>query len=133
MRRFEAFLDDKGHYVAGKSTIVVRSIEGRISLMTLVGILNSQLIRFYLQECFGVLGVDGGISFSGKIVKSIPLPNEFNGKLPCVEATVRSLLEHCVEAKPSDTAIAAVNEAVFDAYEIADSERQMIRNYEFQC
>jgi Eco57I restriction-modification methylase/N-6 DNA Methylase len=65
MRKFEAFLDADGEYVAGKSTVVVTAKDQSISLLTLLGILNSRLVRFFIQETFGVLVLMGALVFRG--------------------------------------------------------------------
>ena len=75
MRHFEAYWDEPGECVAGKSTVVVRpKIPGRISFLFLLGILNSKLTKFFLSECYGSLAMDGGISFTPTNTSKIPVP-----------------------------------------------------------
>ena len=122
MRKFEAFLDADGEYVAGKSTVVVTAKDQSLSLITLLGILNSRLVRFFIQETFGVLGIDGGISFSGDIVKQIPLPAGFRGRLPSVEKAVMRVLQSIAGQKIPSNVLDIVDDAVFDAYGVSEPD-----------
>ena len=136
MRKFEAFLDATGDFVAGKSTIVVTAKNPSLSLISCLGLLNSKLIRFFIQESFGVLGVDGGISFSGSIVKELPLPFGFEGKLPGVEKAGPKLLKEMNDGPENEDLqrfFDAVDEAVFDAYRLPVCDRKVIGAYRFQC
>lgn len=133
MRNFEAFLDLKGEFVVGKSSIVIRAMEDSICLTALTGILNSKLVRFYLQECYGVLGVDGGISFSGKMIKTIPVPEGFDGRLPTVASLVEEIARNSTSGEISNDLLFALDDAVFDAYTVTPPNREIIRNYDFKC
>lgn len=70
MRYFECFYDAKGEYIAGKSTIIIKGDD----LYSILGILNSKLISFYIKESYSALGIDGGINFSKDLVLDLPLP-----------------------------------------------------------
>ena len=74
MRYFEAFWDEKGDYIAGKSTIILLNPVDRKYFKVLLGILNSKLISFYLKQSFSTLGIGGGINFSNDMVAAIPVP-----------------------------------------------------------
>jgi len=73
IRHFECFLDSRGNYVAGKSTVILQDFKSQISPRLLVGILNSSLVKFFLKECYGSLAMDGGINFSPSNVSEIPI------------------------------------------------------------
>ncbi len=77
MRHFEAILDLSGDIVAGKSTVVLRGITAAEEWWCLLGILNSQVTRFFLKECYSALAMDGGINFSPTNVGEIPIPRSF--------------------------------------------------------
>ena len=67
MRHFESFIDEQGEYIAGKSTeILIQRSDFRLKLI--LGLLNSALIRFYIKEAYGVLGIDGGINFTTDLI-----------------------------------------------------------------
>jgi len=133
MRKFEAFLDLKGEYVAGKSSIVVIPKDTRISLLTCLGILNSTLIRFFIQESYSVLGIDGGISFSGTIVKELPLPKGFSGSIPAVEDAVRVALENAAGGEVDSESMSRVDAAIFAAYGISAVQLKQISDCELRC
>ncbi len=74
MRHFEAFLDPCGAWASGISTVVLRRIRPPYSTLFLLGLLNSRLIRFVMNECYGSLSVDRGINFSRLNVSTLPVP-----------------------------------------------------------
>lgn len=75
MRYFEVFYDEQGEYVAGKSTIVImQNSLPKERILFLLGILNSTLIQFYINEAYSTLGIGGGINFSTNIVDGLPIP-----------------------------------------------------------
>jgi len=76
IRYFECFLDSSGEYVAGKSTIIIRNPKEGYSLKTIIALLNSKIMNFYIKEAYNTLGIDGGINFSSKMVKSLPFIDE---------------------------------------------------------
>ncbi|MCE5187489.1 MAG: hypothetical protein LLF76_15315 [Planctomycetaceae bacterium] len=70
----EAIYDD-GKCLAGKSTIIILDDDGQ-RLLTLIGILNSKLISFYVNHFYRSLKMAGGyINIGKEIINSIPLPN----------------------------------------------------------
>ena len=75
MRHFECCPDLEGNFVAGKSTVILKSKEDE-DLRIALAILNSALISFYINESFGALGIDGGINFTAGMVESLPFPDE---------------------------------------------------------
>ena len=74
MRYFEAFVDANGSCLASKSTIILRPYSSKLSLWGLAAFLNSKPTRFYIQESYSALAVDGGIDFSPSLVNEFPLP-----------------------------------------------------------
>lgn len=73
MRHFEVFYDQHGEYILGKSAILLKDFDPS-NAFSLLAILNSSLISFYLKESYSTLGIDGGINFSVDMVENIPLP-----------------------------------------------------------
>ena len=133
MRKFEAFLDDVGIYVAGKSSVIAIPNRPDVSLLSLLGILNSKLMRFYVQESFGVLGVDGGISFSGKMIESLPLPRGFLGCVPSIDAAVNLILASLKKGAAIQEELDMLDEAVYEAYQISAPVRSRIASSELRC
>jgi len=133
MRNFEAFLDREGSFVAGKSSVIAIPKNNQLSLLTCLGLLNSRLIRFFLQESYGALGVDGGISFSGDIVESLPLPIGFSGELPLLDEMIKNLLDEISAGKDVSGLLDAIDNAVFDAYGLSAEDRKVIAECELKC
>ncbi len=79
MRYFECFYDAKGEYIAGKSTIIIKGD----NLYSLLGILNSKLLSFYIKQSYSALGIDGGINFSKDLVLNLPLPLKDYSSIRC--------------------------------------------------
>ncbi|MCG9114358.1 Eco57I restriction-modification methylase domain-containing protein [Laribacter hongkongensis] len=133
MRNFEAFLDEHGEFVAGKSSVIVIPKNSRLSLLTCLGLLNSRLIRFFLQESYGALGIDGGISFSGNIVESLPLPSGFSGNLPRIDELVRELLSAPAESTEFLNLLNKVDVEIFNTYGLSMVDRKVIMDCDLKC
>ncbi len=73
IRHFECILDDKNEFVAGKSTSVINNFKESVDPYTLICILNSKLITYYLKNKHSTSGMGGGINFSPDLIRSIPL------------------------------------------------------------
>lgn len=92
MRHFESFLDEKGEYVAGKSTeILTQKPQGNLKFA--LGLLNSKLIKFFIKESYNVLGIDGGINFTPDLIKSLPMPSFINDQEKVIVDLVNRILE----------------------------------------
>ena len=127
MRHFEAFLDDAGDYVAGKSTVLLRNIDSGVEAKFLLALLNSKLVSFFLKECFGRLAMDGGISFTTTNVSEIPII------IPKPEArgSILKLVEQILTAKRNDVnadtskAETEIDQLVYALYQL-DAQEQAI-------
>lgn len=74
IRHFEAFFDENGEYLAGKSTTLIRNKEGKnYRIEGLLPILNSDLMTFFIREVYGCLAMDGGINFRAPLVSNLPV------------------------------------------------------------
>ena len=75
MRYFEVFFDEKGEYVAGKSTIIIpQNTNSKEYTLFLLAILNSTTVQYYINQSYSTLGIGGGINFSTDMVDAIPVP-----------------------------------------------------------
>ena len=103
MRNFEAFLDDTGKYLAGKSTIVVMDKEEECEnwLLFILAILNSKLITFYIKQSYSTLGIGGGINFSKEMVELLPIP-PISKETKCKIEDMASKLLDVVKSNESD-------------------------------
>lgn len=133
MRNFEAFLDKDGSFVAGKSSVIAIPKNNQLSLLTCLGLLNSRLIRFFLQESYGALGVDGGISFSGDIVESLPLPAGFSGAVPLLDELVLDLLGEISIGQDISVLLSEIDTIIFDAYGLSSEDRKVIIECDLKC
>lgn len=124
IRHFESFLDEKGLWVAGKSTVVLRDF--KTSPKYLLGILNSKLITFYLKESYGSLSMDGGINFSPTNVSEIPIrgienPDEI---LKIVDQILISKTNE--PAKNIEKQKAEIDKLVYQIYGLSDAEIDVV-------
>ncbi len=78
MRHFECFFDETGEYIAGKSTLIIRKAPA-INFKYLTCLLNSKIIKFFLQQNYSAQGIDGGINFNCDMVENLPYA-DFKGK-----------------------------------------------------
>ncbi len=95
MRHFECALDQSGDIVAGKSTIILKN-KNDTDLKTILALLNSSLISFFIKEAFGVLGIGGGINFTAEIIENLPFPeidDEKKGKLNSLTDSILKIIE----------------------------------------
>ena len=101
IRHFEVFPDSDGTWIAGKSTVILRNFGG-ISIELMTGILNSRLVSFFLQECFGSLAMDGGINFSPSNVSEIPIPDVSKSRGKCDD--IVEIVNQIISTKSTDIA-----------------------------
>ncbi|MFA5360059.1 MAG: DNA methyltransferase [Patescibacteria group bacterium] len=73
IRHFECILDHDNEYIAGKSTTVIKDVTAPLDLFSLICILNSSLMTFYIKNKYSTSGMGGGINFSPSLVKKIPI------------------------------------------------------------
>ena len=72
--RYEACLDIRGEYIAGKSTTILLGDDN--DLYCVAGIVNSKLASFWLNIVFNSLKMSGGAINVGKNeIQMLPLPN----------------------------------------------------------
>ena len=74
IRYFESFLDKEGEFIAGKSTVILRDISGHCNFETILALMNSRFVTYYLKESFGSLAMDEGINFTAPLVSELPIP-----------------------------------------------------------
>jgi len=128
IRHFESFLDKQGEYVAGKSTVILRSFRTGYCPDCLVGILNSKLVRFFLKECYGSLAMDGGINFSPHNISEIPIANWENS----LEKQVVSYVDRISAEKQRDLEADTteweqkIDQVVFDLYGLTPAEIRLV-------
>jgi len=128
IRHFESFLDKDGEYVAGKSTVILRGFKAGCSPECLLGILNSTLVKFYLQECYGSLAMDGGINFSPYNVSEIPVANAPQKKEREIEDCVKQILAAKHRNPDADTSALQheIDKLVYEIYGLTPEEIKIV-------
>jgi hypothetical protein len=126
IRHFECFLDEKGEWVAGKSTVILRNFKNDVSPKYLLGILNSELTKFFLRECYGGLSMDGGINFSPSNVSQIPIARDAQFKT--IEKLVDQILAAKQENPERDTSKweREIDNLVYELYGLTEEEVKVV-------
>jgi hypothetical protein len=129
MRYFECYLDLDGNCIAGKSTVMVRENEDREQLVNLCGLFNSNLVSYYLKQLFKAQGIDGGVSFSPNIIRSIPLKAEL-----LKDKSFRKLVMEIIQvvdskSKKYEALLAKLNTAVYAAYGVSNADQKHVESY----
>lgn len=125
-KELECYLDEKGEYLAGKSTSIIYDCE--LDLRYIIGILNSKLMTFYYRQYFSSLSLSGGylrigppqikelpIAFDEKIYKA--LIKEVENIIESYERNVLLNIEECEKN---------INNYVYKLYNISDAEINVI-------
>ena len=73
IRYFEVFGDFEGKYMAAKSTEIITA-KASMDIKTVLPILNSNVVFFFLKEAYGGMAMGGGITFSPDNLSKIPIP-----------------------------------------------------------
>ena len=125
MRYFEAYYDNEGKCIAGKSTIIIPQNDcDEQDMIYLLAILNAKIIQYYINQSYSALGIDGGINFSVDIVNALPIPlATANEKKAIVECT--NILLRTKKANPlADTSAleAEIDRLVYDLYGLTEDE-----------
>lgn len=125
-KELECYLDEKGEYLAGKSTSIIYDCE--LDLRYIIGILNSKLMTFYYRQYFSSLSLSGGylrigppqikelpIAFDEKIYKA--LIKEVENIIESYERNDLLNIEECEKN---------INNYVYKLYNISDAEINVI-------
>lgn len=132
IRHFESFLDRRGSYVAGKSTVILHDFRSGISPVFLIGVLNSRLVKFFLKECYGSLAMDGGINFSPSNVSEIPIAkvtNEMESAI--VDCVNRILIAKKRDPEAETTALdREIDRHVYAMYSLTKEEIAIVEGSE---
>ena len=69
----DAFVDENGFYLPGKSTLVINSSDENV-LFFLSGLINSSYASFYIRTKYSSSSYCGGITFTKEMINSLPVP-----------------------------------------------------------
>lgn len=68
----DAFVDEKGEYIPGKTTLVICSDDSDL-LRFLCGLINSKLMIFYIKQKYSSSSYCGGITFTKDMINNLPI------------------------------------------------------------
>ncbi len=120
----ECFYDDKGEYLAGKSTIIVLPKVG-IPLLYLGAILNSKCASYWYRTFFKSMSLAGGYLRIGHAqLRQIPVP-PYSNKLG---RKITDLARDLVNNPESDDLWKQLNNSVYCLYELTPEEVTLIEN-----
>lgn len=146
IRHFESVYDEKVEYIAGKSTSVLINLDDKYNYFTILSILNSKLISYFLKECYSSSGMDGGINFSPDMISSIPIPyfNDIDNKTnKTLEDIIHKLIivysEYYKAKSVADKDILYnqikllennINSIIYDLYKLTDDDIHILNHNE---
>lgn len=132
MRYFEAYLDSKKEYIAGKSTIIIK--ERNESLKNLLGYLNSKLLFFYIKSAYSALGIGGGINFSKDMVIELPyrkIPQKVGELVDQILSITQNIKFLDEQGKQNKVNIIKreIDNLIYDLYELTPDEIKTIEHF----
>lgn len=71
----DAFLDEEGNVIPGKSTMIITCDDITVLKMLLV-LVNSKLATFYIKEKYPASSYNQGITFTKEMINSLPVPHD---------------------------------------------------------
>jgi len=128
IRYFEVFFDEKGEYIVGKSAIFIRVFKPKIKPKAVMAIFNSKFISWYINETYGVLGIDGGVNFSVDMIEALPFPNKFISSQDSLIAIVNKILSFKEDNSNADTTKFEnqIDELVYKLYGLTEEEIKIV-------
>jgi type I restriction-modification system DNA methylase subunit len=90
------------------------TVDKNVSILGLLSILNSKLLKFFLQRKSS-LKAGGYYSYSSKVLNDVPLPSKLNGE---IETILKSIIELNTEAKKYETTFLNLLESKFENFNI---------------
>ena len=115
----EAYLDSSGEYLAGKSTSIIMGKSEM--LLTLLAILNSSLMDFFVGRYFNSLKMSGGyLNMSKEIIENIPVCLQGHKEL--------AILGKAMSQSPTAEIEKEINLLVFKSFGLTNDEIKVIEN-----
>ena len=138
IRYFECFFDENGNYVAGKSTIIIRNINESITFKSLLAILNSSLISFYIREAYSATGIEGGVNFTAPMIRSLPMAELNKSEITVLDKLSskvisitggRYYLDDPVRKKKVKALQVEIDQMVYKLYGLTDEEIRTVEQF----
>ena len=125
----DAFVDMKGEFVPGKTTLVVPCSDEQ-RLLFLAGIINSRSVLFLIKQKYASSSYNGGVTFTKGMVNNIPLPKDYEEYVPTISNLVRKILDQKKQNPDADVSAleAAINAEVYKLYHLTDAEIAIIES-----
>ncbi len=89
-------MDPTGEYLAGKTTRIALARKDGHGLKTLLVLINSKLLSFYLAESHKSASMGGGINISPELLNSLPIPKHIS---PANKTKTEGLADKVIAAK----------------------------------
>ena len=127
IRYFEAFYDEKGEYLAAKSTVIIRAID-KVPLRAILPILNSNLVFYFLKEAYSGLAMGGGVNFTANNLNKIPLPMLTNKETEVLINYSRQI-EQCIASEDADKLIDLFDEIdcyIYNLYNLNEDDIKIL-------
>jgi len=138
IRYFECFYDKDGKYVASKSTIIIRNISNIVSFESLLAILNSKLISFFIKESYMAAGIGGGVNFTVNMIKSIPMPEMNQHDISLLEKLSGDIISLTnekysfsdpIKQEKIKLIMEKINCLVYQLYDLSEEEIEIVENF----
>ncbi|MBI5760339.1 MAG: hypothetical protein HZA46_17630 [Planctomycetales bacterium] len=128
IRHFEAFFDENGDWIAGKSTVVLQGFRNDCCPFVLLAVLNSAITTFFLKECYGSLGMDGGINFTPTNVREIPVPTFSRADSERLRNLVRDIISTKTKTTEADISRQrhTIDQIIFSTLSLSPNESARI-------
>ena len=117
--KLEAFFDSDGIYMAGKSTVVIRDWNPNVSPWYILGVLNSDIARFFMKECYAALAMGGSVTYSKANISQIPIPADTAVKdsIAAIARKLQTMSGSTGADAEFDSELAELNHLVATAFE----------------
>ena len=116
--KIEAYYDD-GEYLAGKSTSII--LGEREILLTLIGILNSKLVDFFVNQYFKSLKMSGGyININKDVLENIPIATRKN--VPLLNLVSK------MNQSPDNNTKQRIDQMVYELYKLTPEEIEIVES-----
>lgn len=129
MRHLRGFMDVTGEYLAGKTTRIALAKKGGHGLRTLLVLINSKLLSFYLSESYRSASMGGGINISPELLNGLPIPRIIS---PLKKAEIEDLADKIRMAKTTipqadTTALEQrIEQLVYTLYDLTPAEIALV-------
>jgi len=126
MTLLDVMIDKYGEFVPGKSTLIVRSLNDDIeNLTSMIAILNSPLLEFYLKERYSASSYNTGVTFNRVMINNLPLPKSIDvlyDKSKIIIAKKENDEDTTAEEREIDVMVYKLYELTYDEVKIVDPE-----------